>query len=73
MRLIITFPTTTAALAWEQVCKVENLPGRLIPVPPTIHAECGLAWLTTPDRKEKLLASVAEFSLSYDQIYELDQ
>jgi len=33
MRLIVTFHTTSAAMAMEKYCKEENLPGRLIPVP----------------------------------------
>ena len=31
--LIITFHTTTAAMAMEAMCAAKNLPGRLIPVP----------------------------------------
>ena len=32
--LIITFHTTTAAMAMESLCTEKGLPGRLIPVPP---------------------------------------
>lgn len=42
--LVITFPTTTAALSWERHCMEKNIPGWLIPVPVTITADCGLAW-----------------------------
>ena len=31
--LVITFPTTTAALGWERTCQERGVPGRLIPVP----------------------------------------
>ena len=34
--LVITFPTTTAALGWERQCEAKGVPGRLIPVPVTI-------------------------------------
>lgn len=27
--LVITFPTTTAALSWERHCMEKNIPGRL--------------------------------------------
>ena len=42
--LVITFPTTAAAMACEDLCKKKGLPGRMIPVPGQISAGCGLAW-----------------------------
>jgi len=39
-KLVIAFNTTTAALAFEDVCKL----GRLIPLPSEIMAGCGLAY-----------------------------
>lgn len=71
-RLIVTFHTTTEAIAWERVCKAEDLPGRLIPMPPKISAHCGLAWLTTISQKELLLQGIKEFQLKYDEVFELD-
>jgi len=41
--LIITFHTTTAAMAMEAICAAKNLPGRLIPVPREITAGCGMS------------------------------
>ncbi len=72
-KLIITFPTTTAAIAWERVCKAEELPGRLIPVPPHIKAGCGLAWLTIAEYREHILKGTREFDLEYDQVVELEE
>lgn len=42
--LIITFHTTTAAMAMEAMCAAKDLPGRLIPVPREITAGCGMSW-----------------------------
>ena len=42
--LLITFHTTSEAMAMEQRCQEAGLAGRLIPVPRTITADCGLAW-----------------------------
>ena len=39
-KLVIAFETTTAALAFENICKR----GRLIPLPPEIKEGCGLAY-----------------------------
>ena len=43
-KLIITFHTTTEAMAMEKVCKENGADGRLIPVPRSVSAGCGLAW-----------------------------
>lgn len=52
--LVITFPTTTAALSWERQCTERTIPGRLIPVPVTITADCGLAWAMPPEEHGRL-------------------
>ncbi|MFW5630426.1 MAG: DUF3343 domain-containing protein [Acetivibrio ethanolgignens] len=44
MKLVVTFRTTSDAMAMEKACKEEGAPGRLIPVPRMISAGCGLAW-----------------------------
>ena len=46
--LVITFPTTAAAMACEELCGKKGLPGRMIPVPGQISAGCGLAWKVSP-------------------------
>lgn len=57
--LVITFHTTTDAMAMEAACKALGAPGRLIPVPRSISAGCGLAWCTPPD-SEMLLRQLME-------------
>jgi hypothetical protein len=44
--LVIAFHTTAAALAMERLCRRDGIPGRLIPVPREITADCGMAWRT---------------------------
>lgn len=61
--LVITFPTTTAALQWERQCQALGIPGRIIPVPVTITADCGLAWAMPPADRGRLEA-VSELSRS---------
>ena len=46
--LIITFPSTAAAMEAESFCQEQGLPGRIIPVPREITAGCGLAWRAPP-------------------------
>jgi len=54
MRLVITFYTTTDAMAMENACKAQQADGRLIPVPRSISAGCGLAWCAAPESREAL-------------------
>lgn len=67
--LVITFPTTTAALGWERACQERGVPGRLIPVPVTITADCGLAWAMPPGERERLSAVEG---LSYSSLIEMN-
>ena len=48
LKLVVTFHTTADAMAMEKACKEQNVPGRIIPVPRTISAGCGLAWCAAP-------------------------
>lgn len=67
--LVITFPTTTAALSWERRCMEQNVPGRLIPVPVTITADCGLAWSMPPALRRRL----SELDgLPYSALFEME-
>ena len=53
-QLVIAFNTTTAAMAFDDICKL----GRLIPLPSQVRAGCGLAYcanLEFEDEIDKLL------------------
>ena len=45
--MVITFDTTTQAMAMEKACRQAGIPGRLIPLPKEVSAACGLAWRLT--------------------------
>ena len=49
---IITFHTTSAAMAMEKYCGENHINGRLIPVPRQLSADCGLAWRMLPEEFE---------------------
>ena len=67
--LIITFATTTQAMAMERFCLQQNLPGRLIPVPREITAGCGLSWKAQPEEKERLIAALAEAGMKWAECH----
>lgn len=51
-KLVITFKTTAEAMAMERCCKEQSAPGRLIPVPKSISAGCGMAWCAAPEMQD---------------------
>lgn len=68
-KLVITFYTTTAAMAMEKVCKECGAAGRLIPVPGSISADCGLAWCARNESEEELLNLMVQNNISPQGIY----
>ena len=68
-KLIITFYTTTAAMAMEQVCKEHNAQGRIIPVPGHISADCGLAWCANNESEDELFMLMVEHQITPQGIY----
>ena len=71
LRVVVSFRTTTQAIAMEEAGKAAGLSGRLIPVPRQITAGCGLAWSEPVQGREELEQQLSERKLGYDQIVEL--
>ena len=71
-QLVITFSTTTAAMAMEKRAQEMGIFGRLIPLPSEISAGCGLSWKTIPVEKEKILVFLEEEKLKWEAMYELE-
>ena len=63
MKLVVTFHTTSEAIAMEKICKERQVPGRLIPVPRDLTADCGMAWSAPLEAEERLRALAAEEKL----------
>lgn len=68
-KCVVTFRTTTGAMAMERACKERDLPGRLIPVPRSITAGCGMCWAAPPAAREELEELVMEQRLDVDGVY----
>ena len=71
-QLVITFSTTTAAMALEKRAQEMGIFGRLIPLPSEISAGCGLSWKTKPEEKKKLLGFLDAEELKWEAMYELE-
>lgn len=70
LRLLVTFHTTTGAMAMEKRCKAQGIAGRLIPVPRSITADCGMAWRAEIDQRARLEAITAD--LDVDSFFEIE-
>ena len=70
--LIITFATTTQAMAVEAFCHARGLPGRLIPVPREITAGCGLSWKALPEQRDLLIAALKEAEMKWQECHILE-
>lgn len=66
-KLVITFHSTTAAMAMEHVCKEEKVDGRIIPVPGNISADCGLAWCADISKEAELLEVIRTHNIQYQE------
>lgn len=71
LQCVVTFHTTTQAMAFENASKESGLEGRLIPIPTIISAGCGLAWRENPDNCTLVEKILKEHNISYDKIYEI--
>ena len=68
-KLVITFHTTTEAMAMESACKREHADGRLIPVPRVISAGCGLAWCAEPESEAALTIMMQQHHITPQGVY----
>lgn len=63
LRLVVTFSTTEAAMEMERFCLANAIPGRLIPTPRQITADCGLAWSAPPEAEPAVLRAAQDGSV----------
>ena len=70
--LVVTFSTTSEAMAAEKYSGEQGLPGRLIPVPREITAGCGLAWKAPPETEAAICAALEAGKIAYSGVYVLE-
>lgn len=70
LKLVITFHTTADAMAMEKACKEHGAAGRLIPVPRTISAGCGLSWCADLTEREALKSVMEKVGLQEEEVHE---
>lgn len=68
---VVTFSTTSDAMAMEVLAREKGIPGRIIPVPSQIDAGCGLAWSAEVNQKGELLAGLERYGIAYEGVYDV--
>lgn len=71
MKVLLTFPTTTQAMAMEKEASKVQAPGRLIPVPTVISAGCGMAFAGPVEAKNQLISLAKSGEIEVEGVYEL--
>lgn len=70
LKLVITFHTTADAMAMEKICKEREVPGRLIPVPRSISAGCGLAWCAKLEEQDEIKAVLQDVGIEEEEMHQ---
>ncbi len=63
LRLIVSFHTTTAAIAMERYCLENGVPGRLIPIPREITPAFVIALSGPPEERASGLTAAARVEI----------
>ena len=72
LRVVVTFYTTCDAMATESLCQSRALPGRLIPVPRLLSADCGIAWSAPVEAREAVICALEAAGVEYAGVHELE-
>lgn len=71
LKIVVTFHTTADAMAMEKACKEDNVPGRLIPVPRSISAGCGLSWCALPEEEEIIKEEMKKVGIEEEALHQV--
>ena len=71
-KAVVTFATTSDAMAMEAAAREHGIPGRIIPVPTEIDAGCGLAWSAEASDRVQLVERIVQYGLAYEGLFEVN-
>lgn len=67
---MVAFHTTADAMAMEKACKENGVSGRLIPVPRSISAGCGLAWCAALEERANIVGVLRSAGIEEEELHE---
>lgn len=71
-KLIVAFHTTADAMAMERYCRRDAVAGRLLSVPRSVTADCGIAWCAALEDRAKLERIVREEKMEIVGLFEVE-
>ena len=71
LKLVVTFHTTTDAMAMEKACKEAGAPGRLSTVPREVSAGFVLSWVAGIEYGDKIRKVIESIGVQEQEMHEL--
>ena len=71
MHLYLSVHTSVEALATEKVAKLNNIKGKLVPLPRRISASCGMAYETDISSKTLIKNLLEANDIEWDEFIEI--
>lgn len=68
---IITFGDYHTAIAFECFCQKNEIPGRLIPLPASISAGCGMCWRMRPADAKAAEERIREAGILTEGVFQI--
>lgn len=66
-KLVISFTTSTAAIAMESIARPGL--GRIIPLPASVNAGCGLAFSANPIDEKEIMELISKNGIEYSGVH----
>lgn len=71
-KIVVTFYTSSEAMALEKVCKKNSIKGELISAPREITSDCGISYAAEISEKVNIEKLLKDNKIDFDSIYEID-
>lgn len=72
LKLIITFYTSSAAMATEKMCKDNGISGKLISAPRNLSSDCGISYATDVENREKIETLLKEKKIEFEKMVDIE-
>ncbi|MBQ2204354.1 MAG: DUF3343 domain-containing protein [Lachnospiraceae bacterium] len=72
LKLIVTFFTSSEAIATEKACKKAGIDGKLISAPRNITADCGISYAANIEDKMKITELLTSNKIAFEKMVEME-
>ena len=72
LKLIVTFYTSSEAMATERICKDAGIDGKLISAPRNLTADCGISYAIDISNKEIIEKLLKEKGIEFEKMVEME-